>query len=84
MTDKDKKLTVTGMKVVKYDVRRAKDAEKLRLVLEADVDEITADMGKVQKALLVHRTSDNDVGLNLLIKEVTTVTASDDDDVNFE
>jgi len=73
----DKKVAVTGMKVVSYSVRRVKDTERLKLVLEADVDDVAADMGKVQKALLIHRVSDGDVGLTLLVKD-------EDEDVTFE
>ena len=66
-----KKQGITGFKVIKYDVRRAKDSEKLRLILEADFDDISCgnfNMGDMQGALLLHRVGDTDVGLNLFMK----------------
>ena len=65
-----KKQSVTGFKVIKYDVRRAKDSEKLRLILEADFDDISCgefNMGDVQGALLVHRIGDTDIGLSVFM-----------------
>ena len=61
---------VTGFKVVSYGVRRVKDSEKLKIVIEADVSEIgcgDCDLGDVQKALLEHRVSDIDVGFTVIV-----------------
>ena len=61
---------VTGFKVVSYQVKRVKDSEKLRVVIEADVDDIgcgACDMGDFQKALLHHRVSDTDIGFSVLV-----------------
>ena len=61
---------VTGFKVVSYQVKRVKDSEKLRIVIEAEVDDIgcgPCDMGDFQKALLHHRVSDTDVGFSVLV-----------------
>lgn len=63
--------SVTGFKVVNYVVRRVKDVEKLKIVIEAEVEDMLAgetDMGTVQKALLNHLTSDTDVGFSVLVE----------------
>lgn len=65
-----KKQAVTGFKVIKYDVRRVRDSEKLRLILEADFDDISCgefNMGDMQGALLIHRTGDTDIGLSVFM-----------------
>ena len=70
-TTKSSKQAVTGFKVLTFQVKRAKDTEKVKLVLEADVDTIGAgnyDMGDVLKALLSHQTGDLDVGLSVFVK----------------
>lgn len=72
MDEAKKKQSITGFKVVSYQVKRKKDSEKITLVLEADVDDIGAgefDMGDVQGALLNHRASDTDVGISLFIEK---------------
>lgn len=64
-----KKQSVTGFKVLKYDVKKAKDTEKIRVILEAEVDDISCgsmDMGDVQKALLDHMVGEYEVGLAVL------------------
>ena len=65
------KQSVTGFKVLTFQVKKSKDTEKVKLVLEADVDDIGAgeyDMGDVLKALLSHQTGDEDVGLAVFVK----------------
>ena len=65
------KQAVTGFKVVTFQVKKTKDSEKVKLVLEADVDAIGSgeyDMGDVLKALLNHQTGDSDVGLSVYVK----------------
>jgi len=64
------KQSVTGFKVLNFQVKKAKDSERVKLVLEADVDAIgsgTCDMGDVLKALLQHQTGDVDVGLSVFV-----------------
>lgn len=66
------KQAVTGFKVLTFQVKKAKDSEKVKLVLEADVDDISAgdyDMGDVLKALLTHQTGDVDVGLSISVED---------------
>ena len=66
------KQSITGFKVLNFQVKKAKDTEKVKLVLEADVDNIGAgnnDMGDVLKALLHHQTGDVDVGLSVFIQK---------------
>lgn len=71
MLTETNKQSVTGFKVVTFQVKKAKDSERIKLVLEADVDNIGAgnyDMGDVLKALLSHQTGDTDVGLSVFVK----------------
>ena len=67
-----KKQSVAGFKVLKYDVKKSKDTEKLRIILEADVDDIKSgsmDMGDVQKAFLDHMVGEYEVGLTVLTND---------------
>jgi len=80
---KDATLAITGAKVHSYGVRTVKDVEKLRVVLEIDCDEVTADMGEVQKALYIHKKSDTEVGLNVLVRGDSQVSVPVDED-DFE
>lgn len=67
-----KKQAITGFKVVKYDSRKAKDTEKLRLVLEADIDDIGCgeyNIGDVLGALQHHHSGETDVGFALFINK---------------
>lgn len=79
---KDTTIPITGAKVHSYSVRTVKDVEKMRIVLEIDVDEITKDLGDVQKALLAHKQGDYEVGLNVLAcgTSVASVPADEPDD----
>lgn len=77
---KDTTLAITGAKVHSYGVRTVKDVEKLRVVLEIDCDEVTADMGEVQKALYIHKKSDTEVGLNVLVRGGNQASVSVDED----
>ena len=66
-----KSQSVTGFKVLTFQVKKTKDSEKVKLVLEANVEDIGSgefDMGDVLKALLNHQTGDSDVGLSVFIK----------------
>jgi uncharacterized protein YqeY len=65
------KQAVTGFKVLTFQVKKSKDTEKVKMVLEAEVDTIGAgeyDMGDVLKALLSHQTGDVDVGLSVFVE----------------
>lgn len=67
-----KKQAVAGFKVVGYSVKKSKDTEKIKLVLEAEVGSVSAgecDMGDVMKALLEHSTGEVDVGLSLFVNK---------------
>ena len=67
-----KKQAVAGFKVIGYSVKKSKDTEKIKLVLEAEVDSVSAgecDVGQVMKALLEHSTSEVDVGLSLFVNK---------------
>lgn len=69
-----KSQSVSGFKVKDYTVKKSKEGEMVKLVLEALVDEVGAgeyDMGDVLKALLHHQVSDTDVGLKLLVDQVS-------------
>ena len=65
------KQAVTGFNVLTFQVKKAKDTEKVKLVLEADIDSIGAgnyDMGDVLKALQHHMTGDTEVGLSVFMQ----------------
>ena len=65
------KQAVTGFKVATFQVKKTRDSERVKLVLEADVDTITAgdyNVGDVLKALLSHQTGDADIGLSVFVK----------------
>jgi hypothetical protein len=65
------KQAVTGFKVVTFTVKKVKDGEVVKLLLEANVDSIGAgghDMGDVLKALLHHQTGDTEVGLSVFVQ----------------
>ena len=68
--EESKKQSVSGFKILGYSVKKAKETEKIKLVLEAEVDAISAancDMGQIMKALLDHQTGDVEVGLSLFV-----------------
>lgn len=70
--EENKKQSVSGFRVLNFSVKKAKDTEKLKLVLEAEVDNVSAadcDMGDVMKALLDHQVGEVDVGLSIFIKK---------------
>ena len=65
-----KKQGVVGFKVVSYQVKRVKEYERFRGVIEGDIEDILCgeyDMGDFQKALLNHRISDTDVGFSVFV-----------------
>ena len=68
MSEASTKQAVTGFKVISFQVKKAKEGETVKLLLEASVDSIgagTCDMGDVLKALLHHQTGEVDVGLSV-------------------
>ena len=65
------KQAVVGFGVANFTLRKTKDNEKVRLVLEANVDAIGAgskNLGDVLKALADHATGEVEVGLSLFMK----------------
>ena len=72
MSDVSEKQSVGGFKVLNYSMKKGKEDEKIRIVLEANVGEITAgerDMGAVMKALLDHATGETEVGLSVFMNK---------------
>ena len=66
-----KKQSIGGFKVKCFNVKKGKETETFKLMLEAEVDAIKAgdcDMGKVMKALLDHQTGEVEVSLSVFIK----------------
>jgi len=76
----DVKQGVTGFKIVSFHVKKAKESEKVKILLEADVNDIGVgpkhDMGDLLKAFLSHQTGDVDIGLSVFINSDDVV---DDD-----
>ena len=73
-----KKQAVTGFKIIKYDSRKARETEKLRIILEAEVDGVGVgahNIGELLGALQYHQSGDTDVGFSLFMssKENTDV-----------
>lgn len=72
----DVKQGVTGFKVISFNVKKAKENEKVKVILEADADAIGVgpkyDMGDLLKAFLSHQTGDIDIGLSVFMSPVET------------
>lgn len=69
--DKQKQ-AVVGFKILKYDSRKARDTEKLRVILEVDLDNLGCGahtVGDFLGALEHHKSSDTDVGFSLFMKK---------------
>ena len=65
------KQPITGFKVLKYDSRKARDTEKLRIILEVDIDDLgcgSKSVGDFLGALEHHKSSDTDVGFSLFMR----------------
>lgn len=80
MTATTSKQAVTGFNILTFQVKKSKDTEKVKLVLEADIDCIGSgsfDIGDVLKALQHHMTGDTEVGLSLFMQ-------SDEDSSDFD
>ncbi|KKM24974.1 hypothetical protein LCGC14_1599670 [marine sediment metagenome] len=66
------KQSVAGFKVKEYQVKKGKDTEKVKLILEANVEDIKSgdvDFGEILKALWSHQASENDVGFSLFVNK---------------
>ena len=66
-----KKQGVVGLKVMKFDSRKARDTEKIRIVLEADIDDLgfgEKSLGDFLGALEYHKSGDTDVGFSLFME----------------
>lgn len=75
------KQAVSGFKVRDYQVKKAKDTEKVKLILEADVENLGAgnfDFGEILKALWSHQASETDIGLSVFMDEKILSTTADD------
>lgn len=68
----DLKQSVTGFKVCNLSIKRGKDTEKVRLVLEASVEDVKAgefDVGDVINGLTNALSADSELGLSVFIKK---------------
>lgn len=71
MEENKSKQGVVGLKVIKFDSRKAKDTEKIRIVLEADFESLGfggKSLGDFLGALEHHKSSDTDVGFSLFME----------------
>jgi uncharacterized protein YqeY len=67
-----RKQAVTGFRILGYQVKKAKEGEVVKLVLEASVDQIGAahaDIGEIMKAFQYHMAGETDVGLSVLVTD---------------
>lgn len=70
MSEGTLKQAVSGFKVCSISVKKVKDGEKLKLILEAPVENLSAgefDVGDVMNSLTNHISGDTDVGLSIFI-----------------
>jgi precorrin-6B methylase 2 len=70
--ENEKKQSITGFKVQTYQVKKGKDTEIIKVVLQADIENVgggDVDVGDVLKALWSHQASDTDIGLSLFVSE---------------
>jgi hypothetical protein len=66
------KQSVNGLRVINYMVKKAKEGEKLKIILEADVENVSAGsygLGDVLKALWSHTAAETDVGFSVFMSE---------------
>lgn len=66
------KQAVTGFRVVSFHSKKTKDGDSVKVILEADVDNVGAgehDLGDIFKALHIHQSSDTEVGLSVFMTE---------------
>jgi len=63
---------VPGFKVVNVNVKKGKETEKLKLISEANIEDIGAgqfDVGDVINSLMNHMTAEQDLGISVFIKK---------------
>ncbi len=63
---------VKGFKVSSFNIKKGKETEKIKLVLEANVEDIASaeyDVGDVLNSVANHMTGDQEIGLSLFIKK---------------
>jgi uncharacterized protein YqeY len=66
------KQAVSGFRVCGFSIKKVKEEEKLKLILEATVADLGAgefDIGDVMNGLTNHITSDQDIGLSIFISK---------------
>lgn len=71
MIDGTVKQAVSGFTLTGFSVKKVKDGEKIKITLEAPVEDLSAgdfDNGKIMNALSNHLSGDTEVGLTLFIK----------------
>ena len=76
----NKKQGVSGLQVKEFKVKKARDIEKVTLVLEANVDELGVgnyDVGDLFKALWAHQAGEVDVGFSVFMKAKEEEDTSD-------
>lgn len=64
------KQSIIGLKVTKFDSRKTKDTEKIRIVIEADIDDLgfgSKTLGDFFGALEHHKSGDTDIGFSLFM-----------------
>jgi uncharacterized protein YqeY len=74
MSDSVLKQAVSGFKIAGFSIKKGKDDEKLKLILEASVADLGAgefDVGDVMNSLTNHISGDTDVGLSIFIQKKT-------------
>jgi hypothetical protein len=72
MSDTAKKQAFTGFKIIKYESRKAKDSEKLKIILEAELDSVGCGEYSVSDllgAMEYHKSGDADIGFSLFVKQ---------------
>ena len=74
--------SVSGFKILSVQVKKAKDTEKVKLILEADIDDIGAgnyDMGDILKALVHHQSGEMDIGISVFVTPASSVVVSEEE-----
>ena len=72
MVENSSKQGITGFKVISFQVKKSKDGERVKLLLEASVDDIGAgekNVGDVLKAFLYHQSGETDIGLSVFVEK---------------
>ena len=66
------KQSCTGFKVVSFTTKGAKDGEKLKLVLMANIEDLRLgeyEISDLLNSLLNHRISDSEIGLSVFVNK---------------